>query len=140
MLSFRENNPYLNSLKKYQKLPLGVVSEEKHQKRKSSIKKSGARGIGHSIYKDRPKLKRGAKTNQKMLRTNILNIGSDTASVNSNIKMKSPKFLAQVNSKNRRFNNADEKENLPQLSQGRICFQKLLENECDGMDDPYVRP
>ena len=112
MLSFRENNPYLNSLKKYQKLPLGVVTEEKHQKRKSSIKKSAARGIGHSIYKDKPKLKRGTKTNQK-LRTKILNIGSDTASVNSNIKMKSPKFLAQVNSKNRRFNNADEKENLP---------------------------
>ena len=71
------------------------------------------------------------------MRTNKLNTGSDSASVNSNMKMKSPKFFAQINSRNKRFNNGDEKENLPQLSQGRVCFQKLIERECDGVEDPY---
>ena len=51
--------------------------------------------------------------------------------------MKSPKFFAQINWRNKRFNNGDEKENLPQLSQGRVCFQKLIERECDGVEDPY---
>lgn len=58
--------------------------------------------------------------------------------------MKSPKFLAQVKRNNQRFNEQKENQNLPQLSQRRICFQKLIENECDspkvGEEQPINRP
>ena len=49
--------------------------------------------------------------------------------------MKSPKFLAQVNSKNKKYNDPQKENfNLPQLSSRRICFQKLIERECDQAD------
>ena len=49
------------------------------------------------------------------------------------MKLKSPKFFAHINSRNKRYNNeCKENFNLPQLSHRRVTFQQLIENEDDG--------
>lgn len=121
MLSFRENNPYFNSFRKDKKSALGVVTEEKPKHRKGTAKKSG-KSAANTIVKPKSQFKSGAKANQK-IRSDKFSIGGDSASLNSNMKlMKSPKFLAQLNSKNKRYNEHKENFNLPQLSKKRICF------------------
>lgn len=135
MLSFRENIPLFNSFKKDPKSVLQVVTEEKPRKRKSPTKKSGKRGA-NTIIKVKSHIKSGGKTYQK-IRSDVNTNQGDSASLNSNMKvsMKSPKFLAQLNSRSKRYNKENKADhlNLPRLSKKRICFQKLIENECDSV-------
>lgn len=130
MITFRESttNPYVNALLKDKRLVPSHLSNPKTKKVKSTAKKAQSRQNQSSIrVSSSPK--KGVKTNQKVLQGIF---SGDSTSLNSNLQMKSPKFLAQVQRNNQRYNEQKENdENLPQLSQRRICFQKLIENECD---------
>lgn len=104
MLSFRENNPYFSTYRKEQKVPLGVVTEEKPRKhRKGTGKKIGPR-LTNTLIKMKGKVKSGAKTNQKIKAADVFSIGGDSGSLNSNMKRKSSSFLMQLNSRNKRYN------------------------------------
>lgn len=130
LTTFREQtttNPYVHALLKDKRLVPSHFANSKVKKGKSTAKKASARHNQSSI-KGASSKKKGVKTNQKVGQGIF---SGDSSSLNSNLKMKSPKFLAQVKRNNQRFNEQKENENLPQLSQRRICFQKLIENECD---------
>jgi hypothetical protein len=132
MLSFRENHPNFNSLKKERRVILGVITEEKTKKSRGTAKKVGP-STTCSHVKVKPKVRKFVKTNQK-IRSEIFSIGKgDSASLNSNMKKLSPKFFAHINSRNKRFNVDKENYNLPQLSHRRMPFQQLIET--DAFDD-----
>jgi hypothetical protein len=102
-VTFREqtsSNPYVCALLKDKRLVPNHFSNLKVKKGKSTAKKVQGRQNQSSI-KAASFTKKGVKTNQKVLQGII---SRDSSSLNSNLKMNSPKFLAQVKRNNQRFN------------------------------------